>query len=557
MTHVRLMIDGTERNRFCGQCLYFKTHNCSWARYGDKRGSNPEFYDAPCPDGILLTFTTGASIILSKDSITITKRINSLPTTQTKKEIQDKFGLDDVENLVADILQRHEKYKASEPEPTQFSAGGTAPIGIGTFEQIEGNRFAYFDITTQKLEIINEFKGIKPYARVPWLLPKEPIEYESYESLWNEVKTCIREHLDVPDEPAYNILTAWVFATWQLEKWQAVPYLFFFGPFEVGKTRALEILSRLSRRGWLGLSLTAANLYRPLEQWHLTLFMDESEIYGDMRDVIGILNGSYRKGQLVARQEQTADGTFDTKFYDCFGFKALAGTRNLALTLASRCITFQMTKAAKGRVRILIDEDKCTELRSKLLMWRFKNGEDGEEGEAFQKAIEDFAQQLESGRLAELFYPLYSVAPNQEVKNEILNYAIEIQKERSEELKLSPEVTVLSAILEAKETGLMKQEGRITMKDICDVINFTLPINEQWSNRTVSSICKRLGFSRTRIHGGQTAIIYNSKVVDRLKKDNRYASCFQQSLNPSQNASPPSPPSPEKQKSWNASLDNR
>ena len=70
-------------------------------------------------------------------------------------------------------------------------------------------------------------------------------------------------------EPAlYDILTSWIIASWVPECWKVVPYIFFYGPINSGKTRGLEILTTLSYRGLLSSNITTASLYRASEAWH-------------------------------------------------------------------------------------------------------------------------------------------------------------------------------------------------------------------------------------------------------------------------------------------------
>lgn len=421
------------------------------------------------------------------------------------------------------------------------------------FEQIRINGNVCYAVWKGKNKLIEHLKELdtpstlyKPVERVPWIFPKEPLDYGTEQELWKEVYQCIHDHFDYPDKTSYQILTAWTFATWLPEFWRAVPFLFFYGAHETGKTRALEILSALCMRGWLALYLTPANLYRPLEDWKPSLFLDESEVYGDIKPIIALLNASYRRGQKVARQIETKEG-YKTEFYDNFGFKALAGTKSLATTLQSRCIVFRMSRATR-KVRLFVDEEQTDQLRSKLLMFRFKKlGEIGEIGEMFRrggviKKLEEFGEKLGSGRLAELFYPLQYVAPNQNIKDQIIRYALKLDKERWEELRASDEAIVLSAILRASEQYL--DRSRILIKHITDIVNENLPLNEQWYNRRVSAICWRLGFHKTSVHG-LTAIKWDSKLIERLKQDPRYKACFEP-LPPPSDISPISPISPAK-----------
>lgn len=412
------------------------------------------------------------------------------------------------------------------------SVGGTLD-GYGVFELTRPSITTppIFAVQTKQkpLHHLNEVEDNRhiysPYRKVPWRLATEPTEYSDLQVIWKEARQCIYEHLDLSEDHEYDVLTAWTFATWLLEKWQSVPYLFFFGAYETGKTRALEILSRLSSRGWLALYITPANLYRPLQDWKPTLFLDEAEVYGDMKDILALLNGSYRRGQLVPRQVE-AGKSYETEFFDCFGFKAIAGTKKLAQTLASRCIVFRMTKATR-KVKLFIDEKQCDALRNKLLKWRFDAllSEGSERSEAFPDA-EALAEEIGSGRLTELFYPLINLTPTNELKEQLKQTAKEIAQERIEELSLSTEAVVLSAILKAKQDGRI-DKGRIFIQNIAEIINEQRPVREQWTNRFVSSICSRLGFKRVRTgSGGKSALVWNQQLIDRLKKDSRYQTCF-------------------------------
>jgi hypothetical protein len=359
---------------------------------------------------------------------------------------------------------------------------------------------------------------------VPWTLAGEPSPYGDAEILWNEVKECIMAHVDLADAEAYDVLVSWVFASWTLERWSIAPYLFFFGSFGTGKTRCLEVLSKLCSRGWLALYVTPANVYRPLQLWKPSLFLDEAEIYGDKHEILGLLNGSYRKGQYVARQKGT-DGEYETEFFDCFGFKAIAGTKDLAKTLRSRCIIFQTTNATR-KIRFFVDEKRCTELRNKLLMWRFDKMLEGTEGtDDISERLEALVQDIGNQRETELFYPLISVCPNKEIVDRLIAYAKSSAARKLDEMSLTAEATCLSAILAAKNTGNMK-DGKLLIQDITAAVNKNLSYEEAWKERFTSSLCSRLGFQKSRGSQGKAVIIWSEALVERLRKDARYSLCF-------------------------------
>ena len=433
----------------------------------------------------------------------------------------DKEG---IKNVLASIAQPKMK-------PTKLSVGGTLEK-YGVFELGQQPHQQPFFIVRKKstpLQFANETNDntytYKPYTKVPWALPTEPLEYESTEKLWDEVKECIRAHVDLADPQAYDVLVAWVFASWTLERFQIAPYLFFFGSFGTGKTRALEVLSKLCSRGWLALYVTPANLYRPLEDWKPTLFLDEAETYGDKHDILGLLNGSYRKGQFVPRQKGT-DGDYETEFFDCFAFKAIAGTKDLAKTLRSRCIIFQTSNATR-KINFFVDEKRCTQLRNKLLKYRFDSmlSEDSEELEDILQSCEALVEKIGNQREVELFYPLIAVAPTDELKQKLIEYAKSSASRKLEELSLTTESTALSAIFAAKERGLLKN-GKLLISEITAIANENLSYDEQWKERQTSTLCSRLGFQKARGTQGKAVIIWSQPLVDRLRTDQRYALCF-------------------------------
>jgi len=89
-----------------------------------------------------------------------------------------------------------------------------------------------------------------------------------------------------------------VLATWIPEKWDAVQYLFFYGPAGSGKTWALEVLASISFRPFMSASTTLPVIFRACDLWHPTLFLDETEVYlrKERSEIMHLLNAGYRKG---------------------------------------------------------------------------------------------------------------------------------------------------------------------------------------------------------------------------------------------------------------------
>lgn len=402
----------------------------------------------------------------------------------------------------------HYRFKGESRQAAKPSPGEV--LGDYIFEQI-GKKYIVFNKKDLRVEGEKDsFNGYKPL--IPCLLTMasscEP--FERLESLWNEIRRFVYDHVDLREDKDYDILTAWVLATWTPELWSAVPYLFFYGPVASGKTWALEVLKELAFRSFISASASPAVLYYICEDWRPTLFLDETEIYlrEHKADVVNLLNSGYRKGQHAVRVGEPDRKTGARKIltFKVFGFKALAGTREFVETLKSRCIIINMAKAVR-KIVSKINKERAEHLRNQLLMYRF-----------IKLSSEEVTYSLPedlrlNGRLRELFEPLIIVAPEQ-MRQKMIRIAEKTQEIQEEEEKLSIEATVFHAIIKAYE--LYGKEGKVSVRAVTDVINAANPdIQSQIESKTVGYVSSRLGFRKT-MYRHQRCVIWDKKLVKRL-----------------------------------------
>jgi hypothetical protein len=379
----------------------------------------------------------------------------------------------------------------------------------------------------KEVKIPNQYLSVLPLTRVPWNLCTEPQRYESTEKLFEEIKECLFKYLETPKPEDLTIISAFIMLSWIIEKFETTPYLFFYGIFESGKSRALEMLHQLCFRAWLASDITPANLFRPIESWKPTLLLDESETFISRPEIIGLLNSGYKRGLIVPRQSQTPEGDYKTEWFDLFCPKAIAGTNDMARTTRSRCIVVPMQRATR-KIPVFINKEECATIRNKLLQYRFNTmlSEASEASEPFVKEgyVEELTQKLTSGRLIELFLPLYAIAPDK-YKKEILDYAQTINEERNLDLSTSEEVIILQAILLCFKEGLI-QNKLILIKNINEKLNQETDFQEQYTNQKIGSIVSRIGFQKQHTNKGN-CLIYNERLIKKLELNPRYKSAFQ------------------------------
>lgn len=384
-----------------------------------------------------------------------------------------------------------------EEEPKQ-SSPGFCKHGF-VFEQVLNGLYAQGETEDLVPEYNVRGKTYVPMKRAPWPLAEKAINYGSLSDLWKETRQFIYNHLFLPEEPLYDVLTSWTLATWVTEVWTVVPYIFFFGPPATGKTRGLEVLQRLTYRGMLASNLSPAVMYHICHLYHPTLFLDETAIYTyeGKTEVVHLLNSGYRRGQPAMRMKgKGAD--MAPAFFDVFGFKSLAGTKTLARTLESRCLMIMMLKARR-KVKLSINENKATEIRGKLLQLRLNTLAASDVSVISDVFLKDTPKlDVNDGRLIELFSPLLSIA--NDGREAILKYAHEVYDRRQSEERASEEAEII-AILSNPELNMRR--NIVFTKDLTEMFNANRLEKDQWKSKSIGWIMRRLGFSQRRTGQGR------------------------------------------------------
>ena len=206
-------------------------------------------------------------------------------------------------------------------------------------------------------------------------------------------------------------------------------------------------------------------------------------------------------------------GDFKIKLFDTFGFKALAGTRELADTLLSRCIITTMSQAVR-HVNIFLDETRAQELRNKLLRYRYCNlGTADINGlmETFTQENKDFR----NGRIIELFLSLLSVAPNKEIKQKLIAFMRQITQSDIEAEQTSIEAKVLEAIFKCEP---QIDGGKITTQAITNAFNEDLIDDEKKNSRFIGRLVVSLGFAKCSVGNKNLAgFKYDKTRIERLQ----------------------------------------
>lgn len=162
----------------------------------------------------------------------------------------------------------------------------------------------------------------------------------------------IRRYIVLSDAEA-DVIALWIVHTHCFEAAQSTPYLAITSAEkECGKSRLLELLELLVAKPWPTGSVSAAVLYRTIDDLHPTLLLDESDAtFNGNREfgeaLRGVLNSGHHIGGKASRCERAGDN-FTRRDFQTFCPKAIAGIGKLPDTVASRSIPIRLKRKPPG-----------------------------------------------------------------------------------------------------------------------------------------------------------------------------------------------------------------
>lgn len=303
-------------------------------------------------------------------------------------------------------------------------------------------------------------------------LPKEhpgEFPYETYgfyegalssrEELFWKVREEFNLFLDV-ESIWKDYLAACVLLSYQQEKLRTVPYVYFVGDNESGKTVALNLLNWLCYRPMLGVTIPSADTYGYLDDSDAPGTILEDEAQGLQRDMdkAKIYKAGYKKGAVVPRTVLMQNKRF-IKYFRVFCLKACAAEETPRVKgLLERFIFIPMVEGYPNKDWADFnkeDETRLRNLRNMLLKWRLATIE-GELPEVDLPV---------KGRLKELWKPIIQIVSGLTVETDLRTHLEKLQNER-----LSEKTNTLEGHLVKVVCELYVQEQPMAFSDIWDAL---------------------------------------------------------------------------------------
>src|SRR6266850_144616 len=349
------------------------------------------------------------------------------------------------------------------------------------------------------------------------LLPSEPEEYGSEESLLGEIQSFIHRYVDV--SPLFEkIASYYVLFSWVYDGFNELPYLRVRGDPGSGKTRFLLTIGSLCYKPiFASGASTVSPIFRMLDSFHGTLIVDEGDFrFSDEKaEVVKILNNGNVKGFPVLRSESDGKREFNPKAYHVFGPKLVA-TRGFFddKVLESRFLTEEM-----GQFRLRNDvpinlpstwKEEALHIRNQLLLFRFRN---------LNKRLppESLVDRSIEPRLNQIFVPLLSIIEDPEARCDLQELAKRYNKEMIADRGMDMEAQILEIIRDMLSSPY--GESRLPLKDITSWfvdrhgMDYERKVTSKWIGNIIR---KKLNLKTQKSHGVYVIPLSEQPKLERL-----------------------------------------
>lgn len=181
-----------------------------------------------------------------------------------------------------------------------------------------------------------------PFAAIePWHEPINPAQ------LLDDITQAIQKFI-VLDKHQAQAAALWVSACWFVDVIYTAPIALINAPEKAcGKTQLLTVLGKLAPRTAQASGISPSVLFRMIEAYQPTLFIDEIEtVLKDNEDLRGLINAGHTRDSAYVWRSVAKGDDYVPKRFNVWGMKAITGINaiKLAETITSRSIVFELRR---------------------------------------------------------------------------------------------------------------------------------------------------------------------------------------------------------------------
>ena len=192
-------------------------------------------------------------------------------------------------------------------------------------------------------------------------------EDEKNSDIIDDISSFIKQYIFIEDKRLYTVLSLFTILSYSIRLFDRIPYLHIRGHKGSGKTTLVLVLKSMMYNPYLFTNMTAATMFRLIEQVRPTLFIDEVENLESSgstnKPIFQILNSGYQKDGKVPRMQAGRIKEFST-----FCMKIIAGIESIHPTTEDRCIGLNMKQINATSAKLITSFDDKNEVNQKLLL---------------------------------------------------------------------------------------------------------------------------------------------------------------------------------------------
>jgi len=333
---------------------------------------------------------------------------------------------------------------------------------------------------------------------------------KTFSELFSMVKDVVKQYVNMNwDARFYDFVSTFIMATYYYDLFTVFPRVYIIGPYGSGKTRLGLLIAYSSRHGFAIIDPSEASVYRAIEAYGPTIYVDEAVLNERLEIILG---AGYKRDIVVPRVDRASREEFIINLFSTYSPVVFGVVESPSERMLQRSIVINMLRAPDPNPkRMDPNPDDLRWLREELYLARLTRTNEVIES---MKVVKDILSNGFIGREFEVWYPILTIAKlcGDEVFNNVLSLAREDVERRKSEL-WSEEKLVLAAIEEifkesnSDEVTFMVSYLREKIKEILiDEGEFDEKVFEKlYSEKRLGIILSRLGIRRTKEGKGKNA----------------------------------------------------
>jgi len=308
----------------------------------------------------------------------LSETVNEQPADSIKKPtiLQDgqlsETTIDDIDEPSLDILPQNVPKISSYDAQTIINGMANLPELDYQLARIDNAKF--LNVTLKAFDqLVKSARGELYAEKAQRLVTDTEPHSEPVDGtlLANQIYQTLDDHIACTDAVKVAV-TLWILMTWVIPVSYILPIAWINAPEKrCGKSTLLTLMGRMSKRSLSTSNITGSALFRSIESYKPTLFIDEIDTFiNDNEGIRGVLNaGHCRDNCYIIRC--VGDDNEPVPF-NVFGAKAISGIGRIPDTLIDRSISLtlrrKMRNETKKRVRDL-PASVTNLIQSKLARW--------------------------------------------------------------------------------------------------------------------------------------------------------------------------------------------